>query len=293
LPRITRDDLTDTLKALPTPREQPTYLHPEQLKKLLQAAQRHDVATFVATRKEHEGDGVPGTTRRYEPIAEFTTFLLLTGCRRGEALALKWSDVHLDAVDHDGQKVGEIRLRADATKTKQARTIGLEVSPALRALLATMKLRAGEARYVFHWHDAESKERPYTAEQVEAARARLIAPVTDKPRSTKRKRATSADAEAPSGFGAPQFDWQTLRSTCATYLTNAPGIFGNATAFLSAKQLGHSINVAERHYLGVHRGNPREARTLEDAIQIADALEAVSTRPRGLTITPLEGKVSR
>ena len=59
------------------------------------------------------------------------------------------------------------------------------------------------------------------------------------------------------GYGAPDFDWQMLRSTCATYLTNAPGIFGAATVFLSARQLGHSVTVAECHYLGVHRGIPK------------------------------------
>ena len=67
-------------------------------------------------------------------------------------------------------------------------------------------------------------------------------------------------------YGAPTFDWQLLRSTCGTYLTNAPGIFNAATVFMSAKQLGHSVAVAERHYLGVHRGIPREAHTLEAAM---------------------------
>jgi integrase len=63
--------------------------------------------------------------------------------RRGEALGLTWADVDLDALDSHGKVVGEIRLRAEATKTHRARTIGPEVSPALRALLAAMKLRTG------------------------------------------------------------------------------------------------------------------------------------------------------
>jgi hypothetical protein len=65
-----------------------------------------------------------------------------------------------------------------------------------------------------------------------------------------------------SEYGAPPFDWQTLRSTCATYLTNAPAIFGAATVFMSARQLGHWVAVAERHYLGVHRGIAAEAKSL-------------------------------
>ena len=39
--------------------------------------------------------------------------------------------------------------------------------------------------------------------------------------------------------------------------------------------LGHSVVVAERHYLGVHRGIPKGARTLEAAMQIEEALEEV------------------
>ncbi len=37
------------------------------------------------------------------------------------------------------------------------------------------------------------------------------------------------------------FGWQVLRRTCGTFLTNAPGIFGEASAYRSARQLGHSV----------------------------------------------------
>lgn len=242
LPYLDRDAIADALKPLQTPREQPEYLAPTQLQKLLEAAARHDAAMFDETRQEHRGLLPKGTTRRYEPIAAFAAFLLLTGCRRGEALGLTWADVDLDAIDAQGRVVGEIRLRAEHTKTHRARTIGLEVSPALRALLAAMKLQAGRdaaSQYVF------GGETPYSIDVVEGARQRLLA-----------------------AYGAPKFDWQMLRSTCATYLTNAPGIFGAATVFMSARQLGHSVAVAERHYLEVYRGIPREAHTLESAMQI-------------------------
>jgi hypothetical protein len=69
-----------------------------------------------------------------------------------------------------------------------------------------------------------------------------------------------------------------LRSTCATYLTNAPGIFGAATVFMSARQLGHSVMVAEKHYLGVHRGIPKEAHSLEAAMQIEPIVCALAGR---------------
>lgn len=245
-PSLTRDAITDSLKRLAEPRVQPEYLSPTQLRGLLEAALRHDADVFTETREEHAGMRARGATPRYEPIAPFVAFVLLTGCRRGEALTMRWADVELDAIDHEGRIVGEIRLRADATKTKHARTIGLEVSPALRRLLAALKLRAGRDPFVFGGQD------PYTVDLIDAARMRLVR-----------------------DYGAPAFTWQVLRSTCATYLTNAPSVWGNATVFLSARQLGHSVAVAERHYLGVHRGIPREARTLEAAMAIEDAMIAV------------------
>ena len=79
-----------------------------------------------------------------------------------------------------------------------------------------------------------------------------------------------------SEYGAPKrFSPQVLRSTCGSYLTNAPGIFGAASAYRSAKQLGLSVQVAERHYVGVIRGIPRDARTLEAAMQIEADIERV------------------
>ncbi len=145
--------------------------------------------------------------------------------------------MELDATDHDDRVVGEIRLPASIVKTHQARTVHLDVCPSLRRMLAKMQLQA-TGSFVFEG---------YTPDLVNAARARL-----------QRE------------YGAPTFDWQTLRSTCATYLTNAPGIFGAASAYLSARQLGHSVAVAERHYTGVVRVS-REARTLEEAMRCVAA----------------------
>ncbi len=243
LPNADRDALADTLRALSRPREQPEYLKPNQIGRLLEACSRHDAATFEETREEHAGQRVVGTTLRYRPIAPFAAILLTTGMRRGEALALRWDDIDLDALDHDGNRVGEIQLRATATKTRYARTIGLEVSPGTRRLLARMKLQS-RGEQVFEG---------YTADMVTKARARLIA-----------------------DFGAPRFSWQSLRSTCGTYLTNAPAIFGAAAPFMSAKQLGHSVVVAERHYAGLLRGIPRSARTLDEAMKIEEQLTSIA-----------------
>jgi integrase len=251
--RLTSDAISDALKALPVLHEQADYLAPSQISKLLQAAQRHDADTHKITRLEHMGVGTPGSTPKYDSIAPFVLTMLMTGMRRNEGRELRWSEVDLDAVDATGAVVGEIRLPASRTKTRKARTIGLEVSPALRAQLAAMKLRAGKgAVFVFETLDAKGERKPYSDTLIEAARRRLIAE-----------------------YGSPAFSWQILRSTCATYLTNAPAIYVAASVYMSARQLGHSVQVAERDYLGLHRGIPREARTLEAAMQTEDLVRAV------------------
>lgn len=129
---------------------------------------------------------------RYVPIAPFLAVLLLTGLRRGEALALPWLIVDLDAPDNDGRDRRDPAHGGDL-ETNRDRMIGLEVSPALRKLLAAMKSREGGDGHVFGGAE------PYTVDTVKKARRRMLA-----------------------SFGAPAFDWQILRSTCATYLTNAP-----------------------------------------------------------------------
>jgi len=245
---LSGDQIADMTRHVPSNRDLPVYLPPADLRRLLDAALQHDAETFAMTRAEHHAAGKPGplagSTLRYPEIAPFAAFLLLTGCRHGEALSLRWCDVDLEALDADGMKVGELRLRAPDVKTRTARIVDLEVTPALRRILAAMKLRAGNAACVFHG---------LTAASATKARGRLV----------KR-------------YGAPTFTWKDLRSTCETYLANAPGIYGGASVFLAAKQLGHSVVVAEKKYAGTMRGISREARSLDVAMQIAPQLERVS-----------------
>jgi len=242
LPRITADDLSDGLAKLASNVERLDYRKPAELRELLEAALRHDAVTFDETREEHAGKRAPGTTPRYTPIAPFVAAAILTGMRAGELIDLDWKQVDLDALDHDGKPVGEIYVTA-ASKTHRARTVGLEVSPALRTLLAALKLKTGGAGSVFGVTRGEAK-------------------------ATERRLRIE--------FGAPAgCNWQALRRTCGTFLTNAPGIFGAASAYRSAKQLGHSVAVAEKHYVDVARGIARDARTLEAAMQIEDQLAAI------------------
>ena len=52
--------------------------------------------TFKATRTEHRGEAPEGTTPKYPPIAAFVLYVLLTGCRLGEALRVTWEDIDLE-----------------------------------------------------------------------------------------------------------------------------------------------------------------------------------------------------
>lgn len=262
-PHLDSDAIKDNLSALRGERPVVSFLRPTELRALLRAALRHDGETFGITREERGGAleyarrraatearaaGLTvvlpvGGTRRYDPAAPFVLFVLLSGMRLSEATGLRWSAVNLDARDEHGAPAGEITLTPEDTKTKHGRIVDLAPCPTLRRLLAVMKLRAGDAEQVFPGWNADTAGN---------AAARLV------------------------GRGAPEaLTWQALRRTCGTFLTNAPGIFGAASAYRSARQLGHSVQVAERHYLGLVRGIPRDVTTLEHAMGIADLAELV------------------
>jgi len=239
LPKLSADELADGLKRLQAPHEATQFLRPTEIRALLNAAVKHDAATFKMTRTENAaGRRAPRGTNRHPQIARFVACVLLTGMRFSEALDLAWGQIDLEALDHDGNVAGEIQLTS-ATKTKHARTVGLEVSPVLRKMLEGMRPE-----------NATGSVWTLTEGEANAAMRRLI-----------------DEFGAPAGAG-----WQSLRRTCGSFLTNAPGIFGAASAYRSARQLGHSVQVAEKHYLGLIRGIPRDARTLEAAMGIDEEL---------------------
>jgi hypothetical protein len=173
----------------------------------------------------------------YPAITPFVVTVLLGGFRYGEAADLRWEQIDLEA--------GEVHLQGAGTKTHRGRTVRLRETPTLWAMLERLKLSAGDSPYVFG---------PMRRDIAESCRRRLCGM-----------------------FGAPAFTWQVLRSTCGTFLTCAPSIYGSAAVFLSAKRLGHSVAVAEKHYLGVIDNIPKEADTLEAAMQIDDLLATPTT----------------
>ena len=247
LPRLDSDGIGDGLRSMKAPRPLPEFLRTPDLRRLLQAARRHDAATFAETRGEHQGKGKKGTTAKYQPVSQFSTALLLSGARFNELARLEWRDVDLDAE--------EILIRPEKSKTGIARRVDLSVSPGLVALLAALRLRARGARFVFGGSE------PVSYNLAKSTHKRLIR-----------------------DFGAPEaFTWQMLRRSCGTYIT-CSGVFGKAGAWMSAKQLGHTVMVAERYYVGAIKDVPQDAKTVEDAMQIADlvgeVVECVSSGSR-------------
>lgn len=235
LPKLDYADLK-RIKQEQTATELRGFLSPAKVRKLLEACERHDGATYTLTRREKTA-GLRAGTPRYQPISGFALFVLLSGCRLNEAVGLDWKeDVDLDALDHSGKATGQFQIRAAHSKTKKPRTVSLAVSPALRRLMAAQKLRTG----------GRGKVWGVTEDEAKGALKRL------------RK-----------DYGAPaSFTWQALRRTCSTYLVNSPGIFGGASAYMAAKQLGHGVAVMEKNYAGLVHGIDPSLRNLESVLGI-------------------------
>jgi len=259
-PHLTYDCVRRGLKMAPAFVEDPTFLEAADVRKVLEAALRHDAEAYKLTREEKRAGATESITPRYQPIAPFIMAVLLSGVRRNEALALEWEVVDLDALDASGRPVGQFKLKAAPNKTKRARTVRFDVSPALRRLFAAQKLRTGGEGNVF----GVSKD-----EAIKAMR-RL------------RKK-----------YGAPpEFSYQVLRSTCDTFLNCSPGIFGSNAPFRAAKQLGHSVAVSEKYYAEVVAGIPADAKSLEAAMQVEDVVDKIINRvssgsralPRGVQL---------
>lgn len=245
VPLLTSDDIKDRLRSEREPASLPAPLRPHEIPALLRAAMRHDAATFKITRQENKAGGKPGSTPKHQPVAPLVMFVLLTGMRRDEARLLRW-----DRVDVHHAPSGAIHLEAGDTKTARARMVDLSVSTQLQRLLAALRLRSGDALYVF---GAE----PPSRDEMKIAALRLTR-----------------------SYGAPSFTWQRLRETCATYLANAGGIFSGASAYREAKQLGHSVAVAERRYCDVVHVDAT-ARTLEAAMCVEEEAAAIVRQATG------------
>lgn len=248
VPLLNSDAIDDACKDLPAPRPKPVVLKPAELRTLLVAA----VEPLGPLGRGH----VVGSDG-----AAFLAVMILTGMRLGEAEQLRWAQVDLEAAPG-----GAIQLGVE-TKTHRARTIDLDVSPALHELLAALP-RAGP--FVFGTEEPIRARRPLDP----AKKARSGPQPLSRQIAQRRWQAGLQVLERA-------WTWKDLRSTAGTYLTCAPSIWGAGAMRLTAAQLGHSVSVCETHYAGVLRGISPQARTLEAAMEIEHELEQLLALIRG------------
>jgi integrase len=163
------------------------------------------------------------------PIAPIMAVAMLTGMRRGELAKLQCREVLFDAPSDFDPSIRTgldvIRLPKTKTKTFETRDVATTpYSPLLGELLrALIAKRPGHERVL---------RVGYVAVGDYAWRLRA--------------------------FGAPEdFRLKDLRSTCATCQSPLPG---NAKA--KAARLGHTLAIAERHYLALPSGMPESAADL-------------------------------
>lgn len=133
-----------------------------------------------------------------------------------------------------------IQLPGARVKTGHGREIDLSMTPSAGRLLDALSLNGGRGKVFPH----------LTRSAAESARARL------------------------SSYDAPSFTWHELRRTCGSLLV-CGGVMGSAGPFLTAKRLGHSVAIAEKHYQGAIRGLPKDCSSLEQAAGIEDLANAI------------------
>jgi integrase len=200
-----------------------------------------------ALRAAMDFDVSPLKSRRSAPTAPLVAAGLLGGLRRGELASLQVHDVLFDAPsDYDPSittGVDVLRLPKHKVKTGVARDVQMvPYSPLLGELMRELiRGRAGHER-VFR--------------------------MSYQSMGSLSKRLRAAGRTPPKGFCMKD-----LRSTCATY--QSP-LVGNAKA--KADRLGHTLAVAEEHYLALPSGTPLTAPDLETVMQCAPELREIIAR---------------
>jgi integrase len=240
---VNTDQITGTLTIETVQRKKPKIVSRVDLRRIIEAALRHD--------KDHG------------PIAgPLALMFVLTGMRSEEVTGLDWAE--LSGLE-DADDPGKIELPGYRVKTGRGRTISLDVTPALKGLLAAMFLRAGRPKTGLVFPSSPS---------VRVVRERLVGTWDE-----------AKVAYIDDLYGAPPFVWKDLRSTSGSFLACAPGC--GYTLRAVADRLGHDTDTAEKYYQDrVPVGKPRERSTPAAKIPFdADTLE------RALGVEDLGAKV--
>lgn len=197
------------------PRLLPESYDSAQLCELLQAAREYDA--------EHPRS----------QVFPFIAFLMVVGCRLGEAESLRWAPTpHRDApeswVDFKGR-----RIVIFGRKTQVERTVPLDVRPQLTRMLKRLKARID----------------PTTEPYVFGGAIPLA--VADKRRISdpNKKAGRSLKSAIDSLKDKVDFHWSphSLRANLATYLANSSL---GSNLYVVAGELGHDYAVLVKHYAG-------------------------------------------
>jgi integrase len=217
----------------------PVALPSSKLRQILDAAKKHNDGTMF-------------------PLL---TFLMLTGCRLGEAETVRWTPSKPGAaeswIDFDGG-----RVVIYARKTSRQRVIPFEKRPALRTLLECLRDFSDTERlpFVFGGKLPLALRDKREVEMMADDGAKVVG---------KSGKAALYAVRAQSGA-----DWKPkdFRSTLATFLCNSNL---GMNVYAVAGELGHDYAVLTKHYSGQYQLPPklRDAGTVEAVLGIADLLQ--------------------
>lgn len=208
------DLLRRALKPVRTEHKEPKAFSPAQLSAFLNAAFEYDKANKrKGVKRRRAGKSqrfVQRVPRPATPVSELFLILALTGVRLGEALELRWEDVDLQR--------GRIKIHAQ--KTGRTRTLPLtrgpecEVAPQFLALLAAWQKKRHDDPYVLSHRGIEKPAYPKSGWKSVAIAANLR-----------------------------EMTPQRLRQNFTSYAASM-----DVPQEVEALWLGHSPQVAERHY---------------------------------------------
>lgn len=257
LPKATMEDIKWGLRKYKVDDTKPKFMWPPKIKEVIAAADDHDADTFTMTRDDkrelgqrreksvgepwyRSGASEKGSTPRNKPVRAYLYGALMTGMRHDElSLVTFETHVNLNATYWHEVPIAQIALRAEDVKTGKPRNVLFDVSPMLQRMIVALNTINGGKGLVFG----------LTYDEASDAMERL------------------RDL-----YGAPaDFTWQLCRSTCDTYLCNSKGIYHAAATQLASAQLGHSVDVAQKFYVGLIPGGiPEHIKTLELAMEIEE-----------------------
>lgn len=242
--RVDGETVAEGLQSPVKANVRPTALPASKLRQILEAA------------SEHNGGSM------FPLIA----FLMVTGCRLGEAEALRWKPSKPGAaeswLDFDGG-----RILMYGVKTSRQRVIPFESRPALRTMLEAIKDNTDITGLPF----------VFGGRLPLAIRDKRAIVATDKDGNQIIGRSGKAALYAVRAKSGADWKPKDFRSTLATFMCNsALGL----NVYTVAGELGHDHAVLVKHYAGQYQLPPaqRNATTVEALLGVTDLLQRGTKR---------------